>query len=207
MTTKTMKEKATELLQRCEVVTLASVNKEGYPRPVPMSKILAEGISTIWMSTGADSLKTIDFLSNPKAGLCFQDKGDSVALTGKVEVVTDEKMKQELWQDWFIDHFPGGPTDPGYVLLKFESNHSTRKDSEIVNLTRLFENSLVIHLEFKFFQFHFSQFLNDTYILSEMGRFFVCCQYFGILPCFANHENVRTRAAFESIISNASFFF
>ena len=38
MTTKTMKEKATELLQRCEVVTLASVNKEGYPRPVPMSK-------------------------------------------------------------------------------------------------------------------------------------------------------------------------
>ena len=43
MTTKTMKEKATELLQRCEVVTLASVNKEGYPRPVPMSKILTEG--------------------------------------------------------------------------------------------------------------------------------------------------------------------
>ena len=40
MTTKTMKEKATELLQRCEVVTLASVNKEGYPRPVPISKIL-----------------------------------------------------------------------------------------------------------------------------------------------------------------------
>ena len=49
MSTKTMKEKAAELLQKCEVVTLASVNKEGYPRPVPMSKIAAEGISTIWM--------------------------------------------------------------------------------------------------------------------------------------------------------------
>ena len=47
MTTKTMKEKATELLQRCEVVVLASVNKEGYPRPVPMSKIATDGISTI----------------------------------------------------------------------------------------------------------------------------------------------------------------
>ena len=97
MSTKTMKEKATELLQRCEVVVLASVNKEGYPRPVPMSKIATEGISTIWMSTGADSLKTIDFRKNPKAGLCFQDKGDSVALTGTVEVVTDEKMKKELF--------------------------------------------------------------------------------------------------------------
>ena len=39
MSTKTMKEKAAELLQKCEVVTLASVNKEGYPRPVPMSKL------------------------------------------------------------------------------------------------------------------------------------------------------------------------
>ena len=105
MSTKTMKEKAAELLQKCEVVTLASVNKEGYPRPVPMSKIAAEGISTIWMSTGADSLKTIDFLSNPKAGLCFQEKGDSVALMGEVEVVTDEKLKQELWQDWFVEAF------------------------------------------------------------------------------------------------------
>ena len=59
MTTKTMKEKATELLQRCEVVTLASVNKEGYPRPVPMSKILTEGISTIWMSTGDKAVYSI----------------------------------------------------------------------------------------------------------------------------------------------------
>jgi len=90
-----------------------------------MSKIAAEGISAIWMSTGANSLKTIDFLSNPKAGLCFQEKGDSVALMGEVEVVTDEKLKKELWQDWFIEHFLGGPTDPGYVLLKFTANHAT----------------------------------------------------------------------------------
>lgn len=125
MSTKTLKEKATEMLQRCEDVVLASINKEGYPRPVPMSKIAAEDFTTIWMSTGTNSLKTIDFLSNPKAGLCFRDKGDSVALMGEVEVVTDEKHKQEYWQDWFIHHFPGGPTDPNYVLLKFTANHAT----------------------------------------------------------------------------------
>lgn len=113
------------MLQRCEVVVLTSINKEGYPRPVPMSKITSEDISTIWMSTGLDSLKTKDFLSNPKAGLCFQEKGNSVALMGEVEVVTDDKQKQEYWQDWFIAHFPGGPTDPNYVLLKFTANHAT----------------------------------------------------------------------------------
>lgn len=75
MSTKTMKEKAVELLQKCEVVTLASVNKEGYPRPVPMSKIAAEGISTIWMSTGADSLKTIDFYRIRKQDYVFRRRG------------------------------------------------------------------------------------------------------------------------------------
>ena len=34
-----LKEKAKALLQQCEVVTLTSINKEGYPRPVPLSKI------------------------------------------------------------------------------------------------------------------------------------------------------------------------
>ena len=93
MTTKTMKEKATELLQRCEVVTLASVNKEGYPRPVPMSK--TPDRSEFPLSGCLPEqihLKQLIY-PNPKAGLCFQDKGDSVALTGKVEVVTDEKME------------------------------------------------------------------------------------------------------------------
>ena len=95
------------------------------PRPVPLSKIASEGISEIWMATGEHSVKTKDFRSNPKAGLCFYEQGNSVALTGEVEVVTDAGLKQKYWQDWFIAHFPKGPTDPEYVLLKFRSEHAT----------------------------------------------------------------------------------
>jgi len=47
-----LKEKAKALLQQCEVVTLTSINKEGYPRPVPLSKIKTEGLTTIWFATG-----------------------------------------------------------------------------------------------------------------------------------------------------------
>ena len=121
----TLEKKAAEMLQKSEVVVLASINQEGYPRPVPMSMVKAEGISTVWMSTGNDSWKTIDFRENPKGGLCFYAQGDSVCMTGDVEVITDADTKQELWQDWFINHFPGGPTDPNYVILKFEANHAT----------------------------------------------------------------------------------
>ena len=121
----TLIEKATEILERCEVVIITSINTEGYPRPVPMSKIKSEGASTVWMSTGKDSLKTKDFIANPKAGLCFQENGNSVALTGEVEVIEDEATKKEMWQDWFIEHFTEGPTDPNYVLLKFQGKHAT----------------------------------------------------------------------------------
>ena len=62
---KLMKEKAEQLLQRCEVVVITSVNEEGYPRPVPMSKIKSEGYSVVWMATGNDSLKTKDFPLGP----------------------------------------------------------------------------------------------------------------------------------------------
>ena len=120
-----LKEKAKALLQQCEVVTLTSINKEGYPRPVPLSKIKTEGLTTIWFATGNSSAKTKDFRSNPKAGICFYKEGNSVAMTGEVEVVSDTGTKKELWQDWFIHHFPKGPEDPEYILLKFRENHAT----------------------------------------------------------------------------------
>ena len=122
---KLMKEKAEQLLQRCEVVVITSVNEEGYPRPVPMSKIKSEGYSVVWMATGNDSLKTKDFRLNPKAGLCYSENGNSVALTGEVEVITDAEIKRSSWQEWFIAHFPLGPADPNYVLLKFKGQKAT----------------------------------------------------------------------------------
>ena len=106
-----------QMLRESEVVVLTSVNKEGYPRPVPMSMVKSADISTVWMSTGSDYMKTEDFRKNPKGGLCFYAQGNSVCMTGDVEVITDQNVKQELWQDWFINHFPGGPTDPNYVKM------------------------------------------------------------------------------------------
>lgn len=120
-----LKEKAEALLQQCEVVVLTSINKEGYPRPIPLSKIKTEGLTTIWFATGNSSVKTKDFRSNPKAGVCFDKDGNSVAMTGEVEVISDAETKKELWQDRFIHHFTEGPTDSEYILLKFCGTHAT----------------------------------------------------------------------------------
>lgn len=50
-----IKQQAIDLLNKCEVLTLASINERGCPRPVVLSKIKTEGIDTIWFSTGTSS--------------------------------------------------------------------------------------------------------------------------------------------------------
>ena len=37
----------------------------------------------------------------------------------------DEAEKKALWQDWFIEHFPGGVNDPTYCILKFTAKRAT----------------------------------------------------------------------------------
>lgn len=118
-------EKATTLLAQCENVTVVSVDADGYPRPVQMSKIHTKGFNEIWMATSARSVKVKDFKHNSKAGICYEHYGDSVALRGSVEIVIDNATRQELWQEWFIHHFPGGPSDPDYVLLHFIGTEAT----------------------------------------------------------------------------------
>ena len=148
-----LKEKAKALLQQCEVVTLTSINKEGYPGRFPWVKYKTEGLTTIWFATGNSSAKTKDFRSNPKAGICFYKEGNSVAMTGEVEVVSDTGTKKELWQDWFIHHFPKGPEDPEYILLKFRGKPCHHLDWRPV----CSQKSLSFHLlSLNFFTFYFS---------------------------------------------------
>ena len=122
---KLIEEKAISILTECDTAMLASVTEDGYPRPVPMGKIKADGISQIWFSTGTFSDKTIQFQLNPKAGVCFMKGGDSIVLTGKVEIVSDMEIKKALWSDWMFAHFPGGVIDPSYCILKFTSEEAT----------------------------------------------------------------------------------
>ncbi len=118
---KTIFELAEDLLAKSEVVTLASVTDEGFPRICAMAKVKSEGIKTVWMATGTNSKKTGHFRRNPKASVCATSGCDSMTLVGNIEVITDDAVKKSLWQEWFIAHFPKGPEDPDYCVLKFEA--------------------------------------------------------------------------------------
>lgn len=120
----TIQEKATQIVANAQVITLASIDEGGYPRPVPLSKLGVDGRS-IFVSTGTHSLKTNQFRVNPKAGLSIIDDQSSIIFTGEVEIVVDMAIKRAYWSDWMLAHMPAGVEDPEYTLLKFTPKAAT----------------------------------------------------------------------------------
>lgn len=119
-----IEEKAAQMVASAQVITVASIDENGYPRPVAMVKIKDED-GAIYVSTGTSSAKTAHFRANPKAGVSIVKGGDSIVYTGEMEIVTDETIKRSLWGDWMLDHFPGGMEDPEYCVLKFTPKSAT----------------------------------------------------------------------------------
>ncbi len=110
--------KLIKLISESETAVLSSIDENGYPRTIVMSNISAESLDTIYFATGTHSKKVKHYLENPKAGVSYND---GISLIGEVEVIEDNKLKGELWQESFIEHFPKGETDPDYCVLKFTS--------------------------------------------------------------------------------------
>jgi len=117
---------AETILNSCKFCSVSSIDENGYPRICILGLIKNEGIKSFYFSTGTSSRKTKNYIKNPKAGVTFYKDGDSITLTGIMKIIKDKKIKNELWQDWFIEHFPnGGKDDPEYAIIKFESNKGT----------------------------------------------------------------------------------
>lgn len=117
-------EKAESILQSASVATIARVGDDGYPSASTISSIKSDGIRTVWFATGLKSRKAQAFTLNNKASVCYREGGSNVTLVGTIEIVTEPQLKKELWLDWFINHFPGGITDPNYCLLKFTAHRA-----------------------------------------------------------------------------------
>lgn len=117
--------KAEKLLLDCGEFTLASISETGYPRICVLSKIKSDGLKKVWCATGLSGTKVRHFAANPRAGVCFWRDGDSVTLLGEVAVKTDRETREEMWLDWFQNHFPGGVDDPEYCVLEFTAQEAT----------------------------------------------------------------------------------
>jgi general stress protein 26 len=66
-------------------------------------------------------MRVRQFRNNPKACVYFYDRRffRGVMLRGKMEIVDDHALKQEIWQDGFSMYYKGGVDGGDFILLKF----------------------------------------------------------------------------------------
>lgn len=113
------KNKVFELLNSNLTVSLASITRNGYPRPIPMKVISVDDEKNVWFATSLKSEKIDEFKVNPRAGIACSNNEMSVSLQGKIQIVVDSVLKKNMWNDGMRIYFPEGSDSEDYCLLKF----------------------------------------------------------------------------------------
>ncbi len=116
--------KIEKFINKQTVSFICSVDKEGYPNVKAMLKPrIRNGIKEFYFSTNTSSMRVRQYQENPNASIYFYHKGlvkyVGVMLKGKMEVLTDQEIKNKLWRKGDTMFYKNGVTDPDYCVLKF----------------------------------------------------------------------------------------
>ena len=125
MDNNTLAKKASDIIKKAGVVSFGIIDEQGYPTVSAVSLIKPDGINELYFSTSTGSNKENRLLANNMASMCCFTRADNVTLVGKAEIMRDQETKSKFWLDWFVDHYPQGPTDPSYIIIKFTAHRAS----------------------------------------------------------------------------------
>jgi len=127
-----MKSIALELLNTQPLVTLATINLNGYPEARVMGNLYPQLITKKVL--GANSLNTYfagsihtdkvnHIRNNPRASVYIVDNTTfkAVTLTGTLSIVEDKRDKEAVWDDRFLGMYPGGSRDTNFCCFRFDA--------------------------------------------------------------------------------------
>ena len=114
-------QKLRELVKDIDFCMLTTVDENGDLHSRPMSangEIDPNG--DIWFFTEFSSHKVNEISRLPKVNVSFADPDNQnyVSITGKAQLVRDQKKIEELWKPEFKMWFPEGKDDPNIALLR-----------------------------------------------------------------------------------------
>ena len=116
-----------KFIDKCKVSIISSVDEAGFPNTKAMLRPRKRnGLREFYFSTNTSSMRVGQFQKNPNACIYFYRKGlinyTGVMLTGKVEVLADEKSKRMIWKKGDTRFYREGVNDPDYCVLRFTSS-------------------------------------------------------------------------------------
>ena len=123
-----------EPMETAEAVYLTTIDSDGFPQTRAMVNLrnkkqfgalakVFEGHREdflIYLSTNNSSPKMGQIRANSKVSLYFCNPGEfhGLMLRGNIEVVTDQEIKRQIWQDGWEIYHAGGVDDPEYTILR-----------------------------------------------------------------------------------------
>jgi general stress protein 26 len=99
---------------------LALIDLDGYPTSSTITASKVEGIKWLTFCTGLGSDKTNRIIRCNSASVCFNSNEYNITLIGTIDIITDPKVKKEMWYGGLVNHF-SGPQDPNYCVLRFKT--------------------------------------------------------------------------------------
>ena len=113
-----------KFIDKQKVSFICSIDEDNYPNIKAMLKPRKRnGLKEFYFSTNTSSMRVKQFLRNPKASIYFYHKGlikyVGIMLKGKMEVLTDQEIKNMIWRKGDTMFYKKGVTDPDYCVLKF----------------------------------------------------------------------------------------
>lgn len=102
---------------------IASVDSDGFPNIKAMLAPRKIENNCFYFTTNTSSLRVSQYLENEKASIYFYKRRrfsyEGIMLVGRMEVLTDEETKKEIWRTGDTMFYKKGVTDPDYCVLKF----------------------------------------------------------------------------------------
>ena len=133
---KEIKQSSLELMAAAEVVYLATVDSNGFPQVRAMLNLRNgdnypglvdvfdnhDGDFMLYLTTNTSSAKMDQIRASSKATVYFCNPGKfhGLMLAGEIEIITEQKIKNKLWQDGWERYYPSGVDDPDYTILSFQ---------------------------------------------------------------------------------------
>ncbi len=116
--------KIEKFIKKQKVSFICSIDSENYPNVKAMlNPRLRNGLREFYFSTNTSSMRVGQYQNNPNSSIYFYHKGlvhyTGVMLRGKMEVLTDQEIKNKIWRKGDIIFYAKGVTDPDYCVLKF----------------------------------------------------------------------------------------
>lgn len=118
------KEQLFKFISEQKTAFIASVNEQGYPVIRAMLAPRKIEGSYVYFSTNTSSKKVKQYAENSKACIYFYKRGkfkyQGAAITGEMEICTDQPTKNMIWRFSDTLFYKKGVTDPDYCVLKFK---------------------------------------------------------------------------------------